>query len=72
MWWGFYLFVISGVIWAAILVPCQIVQARQAKVFAETGVIPPSYWVYGRIWLWFGIAAILIPLANVYWMVIKA
>ncbi len=72
LWWGFYLFVVSGVIWGIILVPCQIIQARQAKVFAISGEIPTSYWMYSRIWLWFGLLAILIPLANIYWMVVKA
>lgn len=70
--WGFYLFEVSGVIWGIILVPCQIIQARQAKVFAISGEIPTSYWMYGRIWPWFGLLAILIPLANIYWMVVKA
>ena len=55
-----------------ILLPVQIVQARMARTFARTGEIPPRYWVYGRIWLWFGILATVIPLANLYWMVTKA
>ena len=71
LWWGFYLFVASGVIWAFILIPVQIIQARMAHKFAETGHIPARYWLYGKIWLWFGILAIIIPLANIYWMVIK-
>lgn len=72
LWWGFYLFVLSGVIWGVVLVPCQIVQARMARAFAVTGAIPPHYWKLGRIWLWGGILATVIPLANLYWMVIKA
>jgi len=72
LWWGYYLFVASGVIWALILIPVQIIQARMARVFGETGVIPPHYWFYGKIWLAFGILAPLIPLVNLYWMVTKA
>ena len=72
LWWGYYLFIASGIIWGAILIPMQIVQARMARKFAETGNIPPRYWIYGRIWLWFGILATIIPLANIYWMVMKS
>jgi uncharacterized membrane protein len=63
--------VVSGVIWATILIPVQIMQAKMAHVFAGTGEIPPRYWLLGRIWLVFGILATLIPLANIYWMVVK-
>ena len=69
--WGFYLFVLSGVIWVVVLIPCQIVQARMARGFASSDVIPQRYWFYGRIWLWAGIIATVIPLANLYWMVMK-
>ena len=72
LWWGYYLFIASGVIWALILIPAQIIQARMARVFGETGIIPPRYWFYGRIWLVFGVLATLIPLVNLYWMVTKA
>ena len=72
LWWGYYLFIISGVIWVLVLLPVQIIQARMARTFAKTGEIPPRYWLYGRIWLYFGILATVIPLANLYWMVAKA
>jgi len=72
LWWGYYLFLASGVIWALILIPVQIIQARMAREFSQTGEIPPRYWFYGRIWLGFGILATVIPLANLYWMVTKA
>lgn len=72
LWWGYYLLIASGVIWVLILIPVQIIQARMAQEFGESGVIPPRYWLYGRIWLAFGILATLIPLANLYWMVTKA
>ena len=72
LWWGLYLFAASGVIWVAVLIPMQIAQARMARQFAQTGEIPARYWTYGRVWLWFGILATLIPLANLYWMVVKS
>lgn len=70
--WGYILFVVSGVIWALILIPIQIMQARMARNFAATGEIPKRYWFYGKVWLGFGILATVIPLINIYWMVIKA
>jgi len=72
LWWGYYLFLASGAIWVLILIPVQIIQARMARVFVQTAEIPPAYWLYGKIWLVFGILATLIPLANLYWMVTKA
>ncbi len=72
LWWGYVLFAISGIIWAVVLIPVQIIQARMARQFATTGEIPERYWFCGKIWLWFGILATVIPLMNIYWMVIKA
>lgn len=72
LWWGYALFILSGVIWAGILIPMQIMQARMARVFAVTGEIPDRYWVCGKIWLVFGILATVVPLVNLYWMVIRA
>ncbi|HIP22162.1 MAG TPA: DUF2269 family protein [Rhodobacteraceae bacterium] len=69
--WGYYLFLLSGVIWVVILIPLQIIQAKMARKFAKTGDIPERYWLYGKLWLYFGILAILIPLVNLYWMVFK-
>lgn len=69
--WGYWLFIISGLIWVAILIPVQVKQARMARAFADGGTIPESYWVLGRIWIVFGAIATLIPLANIYWMVFK-
>lgn len=71
LWWGYHLFLISGIIWVLILIPLQIALARMAKVFAVTEDIPDRYWLYSKLWLWFGILATVIPMANVYWMVVK-
>jgi len=69
--WGFWLFTISGLIWALILIPVQIKQAEMAKQFANGGTIPESYWRLARIWNTFGVLATVLPLVNVYWMVFK-
>lgn len=68
---GQSLFVASGVIWIAILIPTQIVQARQARAFAAGGPIPETYWRHSRRWMIWGTIATVLPLANLYVMVFK-
>ncbi|MGH7229351.1 MAG: DUF2269 family protein [Nitrospiraceae bacterium] len=62
--WSYWFFVVSGVIWIAILIPVQMNQARMARLFADGGTIPDRYWRLGRIWIVFGILATILPLAN--------
>jgi uncharacterized membrane protein len=69
--WGNALFIASGVIWLAILLPVQIKQAKMAKQFVAEESIPEKYWKLGRLWIIFGTIATLLPLANLYWMVFK-
>lgn len=69
--WGMSLFVASGVVWVAVLIPVQVIQARLARAFAAGGPIPPAYWRLGRLWMGFGILATVLPLINLYWMVFK-
>jgi len=69
--WGLWLFLASGVIWGVILIPIQVKQAQMAKAFAVSGEIPEEYWFLGKLWLWFGTLATLLPLLNIYWMVYK-
>lgn len=67
--WGQVLFVISGAIWLIVLVPAQIEQARLARSFNVTRVIPPRYWVLSRRWLIWGIAA-TVPLVAAMWLMV--
>jgi uncharacterized membrane protein len=69
--WGRLLFIASGLIWLVVLVPVQVKQARLARAFAASGSIPPEYWRLNRRWYVFGTVAVLLPLANLYWMVFK-
>lgn len=69
--WGLGLFLVSGMIWALILFPVQVKQAWLSRSFSEDGQIPDHYWRLGRIWITFGVLAILLPLFNVYFMVFK-
>ncbi|MGI8852490.1 MAG: DUF2269 family protein [Methyloceanibacter sp.] len=68
--WGQSLFIASGIIWVAILIPTQIVQARVAARFRRRRSDPESYW-HGRRWAIWGTIATLLPLANLYFMVVK-
>jgi len=68
---GFGLFIDSGVVWAAVLIPVQIAQARLARRFRTEAVIPERYWRLATIWAVFGAIATLLPLANLYLMVVK-
>jgi len=68
---GQALFVISGLICVVVLIPTQIVLAREARVFASGGTIPESYWRHGRRWMVWGSIVTIVPLANLYFMVFK-
>jgi uncharacterized membrane protein len=69
--WGWWLFIASGVIWLAILIPIEVLQARLARGFAAETVIPDQYWRLSTLWAVFGVIATLLPLANLYFMVFK-
>ena len=70
--WGLDLFIASGIIWIAILIPIQIILHRLTNHFKNGGLtIPKKYWMYERIWMVFGIIATALPLMNLYWMVFK-
>lgn len=68
---GMTIFLVSGVIWAAVLIPVQAKQAKMARDFAVSGVIPDRYWKLCTTWNIFGLLATLIPLVNIYYMVFK-
>jgi uncharacterized membrane protein len=69
--WGLGLFVAAGAIWLAVLVPIQVRQARLAREFADGTSIPAEYLKLGRWWIVFGTLATLLPLANLYFMVMR-
>lgn len=68
---GMLMFTLSGIIWVAVLIPVQIKQAKLAKEFSITGVIPEIYWKLSKRWNIFGAIAVLLPVINLYWMVFK-
>jgi len=69
--WGTTLFILSGAIWLAILVPLQTKLARMARGFATAQSIPPEYWRVERWWTFFGIVATVLPLSVIPLMVFK-
>ncbi|OUR88108.1 hypothetical protein A9Q92_03475 [Methylophaga sp. 42_8_T64] len=69
--WGLGLFTLSGIIWAAILIPIQIKQAREAKQFTSKTVISKQYWRREMQWYIYGIIATILPLISVVLMVLK-
>ncbi|MDD8018782.1 MAG: DUF2269 domain-containing protein [Bacteroidota bacterium] len=69
--WGMWLFIISGVLWGAVLFPLQYKLGKMAKEFQNNGSIPNEYWALGRAWVFFGSLSILIALSSIYFMVFK-
>jgi uncharacterized membrane protein len=69
--WGYGLFVASGVIWAAVLIPIQIRQARLARAFSPGEPIPTEYRRLSLLWAIFGSLATALLFVNIYWMVYK-
>jgi uncharacterized membrane protein len=68
---GWSLFIASGVIWLGVLVPVEVMQARLAREFRDSDVIPDRYWRLSMVWAIFGSVATLLPLVNIYLMVFK-
>jgi uncharacterized membrane protein len=69
--WGWSLFVASGLIWIAVLIPIEVMQARLAKEFRDAPTIPGRYWRLSRLWAVFGAIATALPLVNLYLMIFK-
>ena len=68
--WGLILFGAAGLLWVAVLVPVQLKQARLVRDLGD-GEIPEEYWRLDRVWAVVGMVATLLPLINVYLMVMK-
>ena len=68
---GWSLFIASGVIWVAVLIPIEVMQARLAREFRDSPAVPDRYWRLSMLWAVFGVIATLLPLANLYLMVFK-
>lgn len=69
--WGQLLFLASGLVWAAVLLPIQVTQARMARSFRPGSAIDPAYWRLSRLWLIWGVAATIPLVAATFVMVVK-
>jgi uncharacterized membrane protein len=68
---GWSFFIAAGVIWLAVLVPVEVMQHRLARAFRDAPAIPDRYWRLARIWAVAGAVATVLPLANIFIMVLK-
>ncbi len=66
---GQTLFLLSGVIWIAMLIPLQVRMARLARQFEDGGPIPVKYSVASRAWYFVGVVA-TVPLIGATWVMI--
>lgn len=71
VWLAHWIFLASGLVWLAVLVPLQVRMGRMARAFADGSPIPEAYWQANRWWLSVGIADTLLPAANIWVMVNK-
>ena len=69
--WSQLMFVLSGAIWAGVLLPLQVRQARMTRAFTREGEIPARYWRLARAWIFWGVTATLPLLVAMYLMVVK-
>ncbi len=69
--WSYILLIGSGVIWALILLPVQISQARLLERLGSLDTIPDRYWRLATVWTVAGTVASVLPLIAIYLMVVK-
>ena len=69
--WGQALFVLSALLWLTVLIPIQVKQAKLAKAFKDKDVIPNNYRKLSMIWNAVGSIATILPIATLYFMVVK-
>lgn len=69
--WAYALFVVTGVLWVAILIPVQRAQARLLYPLTPDAAIPQAYWRLALIWAVVGALATVLPLASLYLMTVK-
>jgi uncharacterized membrane protein len=67
--WGQVLFLVSGVIWLARLVPIQIAQSRMTKQFVPGSPVPREYRTLCTRWIAWGAVA-TVPLVAATWVMV--
>lgn len=66
-----FLFVLTGILWLAIIIPIQRLMIRYSAQSIDEGVISNKYRKVSRYWSIFGIITILLPVVILYFMVTK-
>ncbi len=66
-----FLLIVTGIIWAGILLPLQIRLARLAREGAASGALDPNYRRASRQWAMFGGIATLLPVVILFLMVLR-
>lgn len=66
------LFVISGILWLLLLLPLQRKMIRYSKESLDSGSIHKSYFKVSRLWMFYGLAATILPIIVLYLMVMKS
>lgn len=67
-----FLFVLTGILWFAILIPLQRSMIRYSARSIDDGFIANEYQKVSRYWAFVGVAATLLPVVILYLMVTKA
>ena len=72
-WLGvsFVLLILTGVIWAGVLIPLQFRMVRLSRQALAAGALDPAYTRTGRLWAMFGGVATLIPVVILVLMVLR-
>jgi len=69
--WSFWLFIASGILWVAVLIPVQIMQSKLAKNFRADDEVPDQYWKLSKVWEVVGTIAVVLPFSVLYFMIFK-
>ena len=69
MLWSQVAFLVSGILWLAVLLPIQVRQARLTRRHAADRAMPGAYRALSRRWLVWGVTA-TVPLAAALWMML--
>lgn len=64
------LYILSGILWAFVLIPCQRRMVALSLRAVKTGQLE-EYYSVARLWYIVGLVATLLPVSNIYLMVVK-
>ena len=68
MLWSQVAFVVSGALWAFVIVPIQLAQSRLTRACARDPAMPPAYRALARRWILWGVISTLPLLLALYMM----